>query len=138
MAYRLTGTVLAGLLALGLSLSSAQNPTLKTTMREKLVHAQQLLEAVVAADFGAIERSTVALGRISDTEINAWQPGSLPEYRRQAALFTSSVRRLREAAAKRDIDAALAEYAAMVSSCARCHAQAGKARVITFELRPPH
>jgi hypothetical protein len=49
--------------------------------------------------------------------------------------FVVSVRGVREAAAKRDIDTALAEYAALVSSCTRCHAHARRPLVVSFE--PP-
>jgi hypothetical protein len=89
----------------------------------------------VIADFAAIDRSAEALSRISDTEIATWQVGALPEYRKQAMSFVLSVRAVREAAAKRDIDTALAEYTALVSSCTRCHAHARRSLVVSFE--PP-
>ena len=137
MSFRLTALALATALLVASAQSSAQNPTLKTAMRDKLVHTQRLLEAVVLADYAAIGRSAEALARISDTEIIAWQDGAPPEYRRQAALFVFSVRGLREAAAKRNIDATLAEYTALVSSCTRCHAHVRGSRVVVFELPAP-
>jgi cytochrome c556 len=116
--------------------SSAQNPTLKTAMREKLANTQRLLEAVVTADYAAIDRGVAALGRISETEIASWQVGASPEYRKQAMSFVRSVQGLHDAAAKRDIDAALAEYTALVSSCTRCHAYVRSSRVVSFEAPP--
>jgi hypothetical protein len=116
--------------------SSAQNPTLKTAMRTKLLNAQPLLEAVVTADFVAIGRSADALNRISETEIVSWQANPQPEYRRQAMSFVLAVRGLREAAAKRDIDAALTGYTELVSSCIRCHAHVRRSRVVSFEGPP--
>ena len=113
--------------------SSAQNPTIKTAMRTKLLNAQPLLEAVVTADFVAIGRSADALNRISETEIVSWQANPPPEYRKQAMLFVLAVQGLREAAAKRDIDAALTEYTELVSSCTRCHAYVRRSRVVSFE-----
>jgi cytochrome c556 len=130
---------LAAVLALAsaaVSSSSAQNPTLKTAMRTKLLNAQPLLEAVVTADFAAIARSAGALDRISETEIVSWQANPQPEYRRQAMAFVLAVQGLREAAAKRDIDGVLAEYTELVSSCTRCHAHVRKSRVVSFEPPP--
>ena len=116
--------------------SSAQNPTLQTAMRTKLFNAQPLFEAVVTADFGAIGRSAEALSRISETEIASWHVGAQPEYRKQAMSFLRSVQGLREAAAKGDIDAALAEYKELVSSCTRCHAHIRSPRAVSFEAPP--
>ena len=135
MSFRLKAFALGMLLlALASGHSSAQNPTLKTAMRDKLVNAQRLLEAVVAVDYVAIDRSAAALSRISETEIGSWQSGPQPEYLNQAMLFLSSVQGLREAAGKRDINAALTEYTGLVSSCARCHAHVRRSRVISFEI----
>ena len=117
--------------------SSAQNPTLKTAMRTKLLSAQPLLKAVVAADFVAIGKSADALNRISETEIASWQVNPQPEYTKQAMSFLLAVQGLRDAAAKRDIDAALAEYTDLVSSCTRCHAHVRRSRVVSFEAPDP-
>jgi hypothetical protein len=116
--------------------SSAQNPTIKTAMRTKLLNAQPLLEAVVTEDFVAIGRSADALNRISETEIVSWQANPQPEYRRQAMSFVLAVQGLREAAAKRDIDTALTEYTELVSSCTRCHAHVRRSRVVSVEGVP--
>lgn len=135
MSFRLKVLALAVLLVLAFAsgYSSAQNPTLKTAMREKLANTQPLLEAVVTADYAAIDRGVNALSRISETEIASWQAGASPEYRKQAMAFVRSVQGLHAAAAKRDIDAALAEFTALVSSCTRCHAHVRSLRTVSFE-----
>jgi hypothetical protein len=135
MARPLTFLALMLTLALAPARLSAQNPTLKSAMRDKLVNAGRVLDGLVAGDYAAIGRSADALNRISETEIASWQVGAQPEYRRQAMSFLLSVQALREAAAARDIDAAFKEYTAMVSSCVRCHANVRKSRVISFEPR---
>ena len=139
MSFRLKILALAAILPLVFAsgYSSAQNPTLKTAMREKLANTQRLLEAIVTADYAAIERAVNALSRISDTEIASWQVGASPEYRKQAVSFVRSVQGLYDAAAKRDIDAALAEYTALVSSCTRCHAHVRSLRAVSFEAFVP-
>lgn len=116
--------------------SSAQNPTLKTAMQTKLRNAQPLFEAVVTADFNAIRRSADALNRISETEIGSWQANPQPEYRKQAMSFLLAVQGLREAAARRDLEAALTEYTELVSSCTRCHAHVHRSGVAFFDAPP--
>jgi hypothetical protein len=137
MSFRLNALMLASalLIASGYS-SSAQNPTLKTAMRGKLVNAQALLEAVVTADYAAIGHAADALSRISETEIASWQARPEPEYMKQATSFLLSVQGLRAAAAERDIHGALAEYTALVSSCTRCHTNVRSSRVVSFQESP--
>jgi hypothetical protein len=133
MSLRLTALALATILVLAAGHSSAQNPTLKTAMHNKLVTTQRLLEAVVTADYSAIGRSVDALSQISETEIASWQVGAQPEYRKQAMQFVSSVQALHEAAASKDLDAVLTGYTALVSSCTRCHAHVRRMRTVSFE-----
>ena len=136
MSFRLRLLAVTAALVLVSGPSPAQIPTLKSAMRGKLINAQQALEAVVGADYVSMARFANALSRITETEIASWQVGAHPVYREQAILFLSSVRGLREAAAKRDLDAALAHYTALVSSCTRCHAHVRSARTISFEVPP--
>lgn len=128
--------LVATILLLASGYSSAQNPTLRTAMREKLDNSRGLFEAVVTADYPAIARSASALSRISETEIASWQVGAAPEYTKQGVAFVSAVRDLREAAVNRDIDAALAGYTALVSSCTRCHALVRRGRAVRIDA--PH
>ena len=131
MSVRLKLLSVAVILMLAPGHSLAQNPTLRTAMRYKLANAQPLFEAVVTADYPAIARSASALGRITETEIASWQVGAQTEYREQAMSFLIAVQGLRDAAATRDIHAALREYAALVSSCTRCHAHVRLPRMIS-------
>jgi hypothetical protein len=110
--------------------ASAQNPTLATAMREKLVNAQQLLDAVVTGDYADIGTGAAALGRISMTEIASWQAPRHPEYTAQATRFITAVQDLRDAARTRDLDAALTAYTDLVSSCTRCHALVRRTRLV--------
>ena len=114
---------------------SAQNPTMKTVMRAKLVNTQRLLESLVTADYTAIGRDADALSRITEMEMISWQLAVQPEYAKQATLFVLSVRGLQEAAASRNIDAAVHEYTALVSSCTRCHAHVRRAKTVSY--KPP-
>ena len=113
----------------------AQNPTLKTLMRAKLLNTQRLLESLVTADYAAIQRDATALSRITEKEIVSWQLGAQAEYAKQATFFVLSVRGLQEAAANRNLDVALHEYTALTSSCVHCHAQVRRSKSITYEPR---
>ena len=113
----------------------AQNPTLKTLMRAKLTSTQRLLESLVTADYVAIRRDADALSRITEKEIVSWQLGVQPEYAKQATIFVLSVRGLQEAAASRNLDAALHEYTTLTASCVHCHAQVRRAKRVTYD--PP-
>lgn len=126
------------LLAIGLAFlfvsahSSAQNPTLKTAMRDKLGHTQRLLEAIVTEDYVKMGRAADGLGQISETEVASWQAAPSAEYLKQATSFILSVQGLREAVAKKSLDAAAAEYTNLVSSCTHCHAHVRHYRTVSF------
>lgn len=129
-------------LALGLAFlltsgqATAQNPTMKTIMRAKLANTQRLLESLVAADYAGIRRDADALSRITEKEIVSWQMGVQPEYAKQATFFVLSVRGLQEAAANRNIDAAVHEYTTLISSCTRCHVHVRRTRSVNYQPRP--
>jgi hypothetical protein len=65
----------------------------------------------------------------------SWRLAVQPEYAKQATLFVLSVRGLRDAVANRNLDAAVHEYTALVSSCARCHARVRRSRTVSHELQ---
>jgi cytochrome c556 len=113
--------------------SSAQNPTLKSAMRDKVTSTRGLLEAVVAADYAAIGRTADALSRISETEIVSWQSAVQTEYLKQANQFVLSVRDLREASMRRDLEGVLAAYTTLAASCTRCHAHVRRSRTVSFD-----
>jgi hypothetical protein len=118
--------------------ATAQSPTMRTMMQAKLTNSQRLLESLVTVDYAAIQRDADALSRITEREIVSWQLGAQPEYAKQATFFVLSVRGLQEAAASRNIDKAIHEYATLVSSCTRCHAHVRRARTVTHQPGAPH
>jgi hypothetical protein len=137
MLLRFRGMVLGVILALGAMEPSAQSRALKAVMREKLNNTQQLLEAVITADYAAMERYTDRLGRISYTEIASWQAVAQPDYVGQAVRFLESVKGVREAAGQKNIEAATQEYSNMISTCMRCHSYVRKARIVSLVPREP-
>ena len=127
--------ILSVLLLLAPGHAPAQNPTLKTLMRAKLFNSQRLLESLATGDFAAVQRDADALSRITEKEIVSWQLGVQPEYAKQATFFVLSVRGLQEAAANRNIDAALHEYTALISSCIHCHAHVRRIKTVRSALQ---
>jgi hypothetical protein len=140
MPLRLHVGVLGLLMVLGVTGPNAQTPagqvpTLRTAMREKLTNTQQLLEAVITANYGGMTRYSELLSRISYTEIASWQAVAQPEYVRYATEFLTSVKGVRDAASRRNADEAAREYTTLVGSCVGCHAYVRNAR--TASIAPP-
>ena len=113
----------------------AQNPTLQTAMRAKLVNAQELLELLVRGNFVEIDRRAELLSRITDVEIASWQAVARPDNTEMASLFLLSVDGLRSVAADRNLEDTLIDYTTMVSACTRCHTYVRDARPRPTRLR---
>jgi len=135
MPLRMNMLVLGLVLGFGVVQPSAQTP-LQAVMREKLANTQRLLGDVVRADYEAIGRNAAALGQISETEIASWQARSNPDYIRNAQLFLDSVKGIRDAALRKDIEAVRQRYVNLISSCIRCHAYVRDARAGSTVLAP--
>jgi hypothetical protein len=101
------------------SSASMQTPATGRAMREKLVHAQRLLEAITTSDFALLERESQALSRV--TSELGWMVLKTPEYRRQSDTFLRATEDLVAAAKARDLDLAAMHYVSMTMSCYQCH-----------------
>ena len=137
MSLRLKILIFAVVFALGQSASSGQSDLLRQAMREKLTNTQGLLEAVVRADYPAIERSTEPLSRISEVEIASWQAWRNRTTSGRRRSSSSRSRGLREAASNRNIEAVTLEYTTLVSSCIRCHTYVRGSQIASGEARKP-
>ena len=115
-----------GLLGLGLAVvistslsAGGQTPATGRLMREKLTHAQQLLEALTTSNFAMLERESTALAKIPGEP--AWRVLTSPEYRRYSETFLRATEDLVASAKQRDLDQAAMNYQAMTMSCYQCH-----------------
>jgi hypothetical protein len=98
----------------------AEKPTdVAAFMRLKLAHSQKLLEGIAVEDFKLIEKSAQDLSLLSREE--NWQVFETPEYLRHSEEFRRSVESIREAAAKKNVDAAALGYVGMTLNCVNCH-----------------
>lgn len=88
-------------------------------MRQKLDHAQKLLEALSIADYERIISNSEELQRIS-LEARWSQPHS-PAYAEYGEDFRSALTRVVRAAEKQNIDGAALNYVQVVLTCVQCH-----------------
>jgi hypothetical protein len=113
------GVVLILLALATIAGAAAQTPATGRIMREKLVHSQRILEAILSSNFGLLERETVALARATETP--AWAVLKGPEYMQQSEAFLKALRALDTAAKERDLDTAVKGYTELTLSCFACH-----------------
>jgi hypothetical protein len=96
-------------------------------MREKLMHSQRILEAILISNFDLLERESTALSKA--TELPGWSVLEGPEYQRQSAAFLRATRDLVDAAKERDLDAAANAYTTLTMTCYQCHRYMKSARI---------
>jgi hypothetical protein len=96
-------------------------------MRQKLLHTQKILEAVVTSDWARLETESRALERV--TQEPAWMSLKLPEYAKRSLAFQHTVQDLHRAASRRDLEATPKAYVAVTLSCVDCHRYLARARL---------
>ena len=116
---------LSALISLGAGPS--QGTELKNVMREKLGHAQKILEAVVTSDWISLETHSRELERLTDDP--RWTVLKLPEYARHSTAFITAIRDLHTAAAQRDLEKTPQAYVAVTLRCVECHRYLARARM---------
>jgi hypothetical protein len=105
----------------------AQTARTGRLMREKLLHSQRILAALVTSDYGLLQRETQALTAITQNPV--WAESMGPELRPFSSGFTRALAELKAASERRDYDSAGAAYTALTSGCIECHKHVMKSRV---------
>lgn len=118
---------LAGVVIMSVTVTGSQTPELNTVMRQKLTHAQHILEAVVTSDWASLETHSRALERLTNDP--RWMVLKFPEYAQHSAAFVRSVQTLHTAAVQRDLDGAPKAYVAVTLQCVACHRYLARARL---------
>jgi hypothetical protein len=103
-----------------------QGPTLNNIMREKLGHAQKILEAVVTNDWITLETHSRELERL--TRDPRWLVLKHPDYARHSSAFVRAVEDLHLAAVQRDLESAPKAYVAVTLQCVACHRDLARER----------
>jgi hypothetical protein len=115
------------LVVAGVAAASAQGPGVPTLMREKLLHSQRILEAVVTSDWASLETHARELERLTTDQ--RWMVFRYPEYARQSADFVRELQGLRQAAAKRDLEGTPKAFVSMTMQCVGCHRYIARMRI---------
>ena len=114
-----TALLSAVILTLAAGHPAAQTPRTGTMMREKLAHAQKILEALTTSNRDLLTAESDALVVIAKSprwaELKARELGTYTDN------FLKAVAELDAAAKRNDLDAAAAQYTAMTTSCYQCH-----------------
>jgi cytochrome c556 len=105
----------------------AQTARTAPMMREKLAHAQGVLEALTTSNYDLLGREAGALSRIAQSP--RWSELKTKELRVQVDDFLKAVNELDAASKRRDLDSAAASYGAVVASCYQCHRRLKDSRI---------
>ena len=88
-------------------------------MRTKLAASQKILGGLAMADFALIRTNAATLVSLSGQR--GWTALQTPEYGLFSTQFRISSEAVSKAAKGRDLDAAVAAYADLTTSCVACH-----------------
>ena len=105
----------------------SQRPELNRVMREKLEHAQKILEAVVISDWVSLETHSRELQGL--TNDSRWTVLKYPEYAKHSSAFVRAIEALHTAAAQRDLERTPNAYVAVTLQCVECHRYLARARI---------
>lgn len=105
----------------------AQGPQLSRIMREKLVYARGMLDAVVTANWTELETHAKNLEKLTTSP--GWTVLKYPEYAKHSAAFVSSLQDLQRVATEKDSGKATDAYTAIVKECVNCHRYVARARI---------
>lgn len=112
---------------LGVTTGPTQGPEVNSIMRQKLGHAQKILETVVTSDWVGLETHTRELEKLTNDP--RWTVFKFPEYSRHSSAFVRAVQALHTAAVQRDLDAAPKAYVAVTLQCVECHRYLARERL---------
>lgn len=92
---------------------------LRTFMRLKLKHAQEVLEGLSVENYDQIADSAQEIGLLS--QASQWQVLQTPEYVRRSTEFRRAVEAISKAAKDRNLDGATLGYVNVTMKCVNCH-----------------
>jgi len=100
------------------TVASPQRSTLEI-MQRKLDASQQLLRALVLAQFDNIRELSAELDSLA--EYQSWFVLPTPEYAQYTREFREAAKTMEAAGTSRDISTAYEAYTSMVGTCLQCH-----------------
>ena len=110
-------------------------PKRMTVMQRKLIHAQKTLEGLALKDFDKI---TTGAKELTDCAREAsWRILQTPKYETFSNDFIRSLENMKQAAKKKNIDAAALAYVEMTLTCVKCHQYVREEKMgLAPELQP--
>jgi len=126
-----TALLTATILALSAGHSVAQTARTGAMMREKLAHAQKILEALTTSNRDLLTAESGALVTIAKSP--RWAELKTRELGTYTDNFLKAVAELDAAARRNDFDAAAAQYTAMTTSCYQCHRRLKDLRIAVLK-----
>ena len=119
--WTVTGWIMVSILALSSGGRADEKPKAEPlpVMRQKLSHAQGILEGVAVNDFKKIKDSSEML--IAASKKAAWQVLRTPEYELHSDEFRQAAKALIKAADKQESERAALAYVDMTLTCVKCH-----------------
>jgi hypothetical protein len=132
--------IFLAMLALSMTLAPSgttgkEPDALSDLMKKKLQHSQKLLEGIAKADFKAIAKQSDELMLISKEA--GWRAMKTPRYELYTNEFQRRLLDLREAAEKKNIDAAALAYVDLTLTCVKCHKHIREERIGRLPLPGP-
>ena len=115
------------ILLLAAGAAPAQTARTGQLMREKLGHAQRVLQALTTSDYAMLDRESAALSRLAASPV--WEELKTKELRIFTDNFLKAVADLAAASKRRDLDAAAVHYTTLVTACYQCHRHLKDTRV---------
>jgi hypothetical protein len=102
-------------------------------MRQKLEHAQKVLEGIAVKDFDLLEKNAVHLMILSKKA--EWKVLTTPEYELRSDEFRRHADSLAKAAKDKNLDGAALAYVQMTMSCVNCHKHVRDERMARLDVR---
>lgn len=122
----------AGIITLALWAQPRSITPTQAMMRQKLDHAQSVLEGITMNDFSLVRNHAAKLGAISQEA--GWRAYDTPEYAQQSILFKRNVDALLKAGKEESLEGATLAYTKMTFSCVECHRYIRTRRVALTEF----
>jgi len=124
--YKLIVAGIVSMLFVGISVTVGQaeddvkpKENVKTFMRLKLRHAQEVLEGLTVENYDQIAQGSQDISLLSLA--TQWQVLQTPEYVRRSHEFRHAAEAVTEAAKKRNLDGATLGYVNVMLKCVECH-----------------
>ena len=103
-------------------------------MKQKLGHAQKLLEGLAVQNFPMLERNADDLAILSKKA--EWQVIATPEYARYSEDLRRHCDDIVTAAKKKNIDGATLGYVKLTTTCVECHKHLREVKITMIEAGP--